>query len=222
MLQVTRRPSRRTATSRDPARTRERLLRAAFQEMHRSGFRSADLNAILAAARVTKGALYYHFDNKEALGYAVVDEVLASISREKWVWPLQNAKNPIDALVGIVQGTSCRREDLECGCSLNNLSQEMSPLNEGFRRRTAKLFKDWHDAIAVALRQGQKLGLVRSDVDAGETATFLIAAYEGFISLAKNSQDVRVLQAGQKSVIRLLESLRGRRGLTKGRRVKAG
>jgi hypothetical protein len=98
----------------------------------------------------------------------------------------------------------------------------MSPLNEGFRRRTAKLFKDWHDAIAVALRQGQKLGLVRSDVDAGETATFLIAAYEGFISLAKNSQDVRVLQAGQKSVIRLLESLRGRRGLTKGRRVKAG
>lgn len=190
--------------------------------MHRSGFRSADLNAILAAAGVTKGALYYHFDNKEALGYAVVDEVLASISREKWVWPLQNAKNPIDALVGIVQGTSCRREDIECGCSLNNLSQEMSPLNEGFRRRTAKLFKDWHDAIAVALRQGQKLGLVRSDVDAGETATFLIAAYEGFISLAKNSQDVRVLQAGQKSVIRLLESLRGRRGLTKGRRVKAG
>ncbi|MGA7767668.1 MAG: TetR family transcriptional regulator C-terminal domain-containing protein [Candidatus Sulfotelmatobacter sp.] len=197
-------------------------MRAAFQEMHRSGFRSADLNAILAAAGVTKGALYYHFDNKEALGYAVVDEVLASISREKWVWPLQNAKNPIDALVGIVQGTSCRREDIECGCSLNNLSQEMSPLNEGFRRRTAKLFKDWHDAIAVALRQGQKLGLVRSDVDAGETATFLIAAYEGFISLAKNSQDVRVLQAGQKSVIRLLESLRGRRGLTKGRRVKAG
>jgi AcrR family transcriptional regulator len=57
------------------------------------------MNAILAAARVTKGALYHHFDSKEALGYAVVDEVLASISREKWVWPLQNAKNPIDALV---------------------------------------------------------------------------------------------------------------------------
>jgi len=51
---------------------------------------------------------------------------------------------------------------------------------------------------------------------------FLIAAYEGFISLAKNSQDVRVLRAGQKSVIGLLESLRGRPGLTKERRVKAG
>jgi AcrR family transcriptional regulator len=58
-------------TPRDPERTRGRLLRAAFQEMHRSGFRNADLDAILARAGVTKGALYYHFDNKEALGYAL-------------------------------------------------------------------------------------------------------------------------------------------------------
>jgi len=50
--------------------------------MYLSGFRSADLNAILAAAGVTKGALYHHFDSKEALGYAVVAEVPASMTRE--------------------------------------------------------------------------------------------------------------------------------------------
>jgi hypothetical protein len=61
----------------------------------------------------------------------------------------------------------------------------MSPLDDGFRRRTAKVFEDWHDAIAVALRQGQKLGLVRSDVDAGETATFPIGAYESIIIFSK-------------------------------------
>ena len=72
---------------RDPERTRGRLLQAAFQEIHRSGFRSADLDAILAKAGVTKGALYYHFDNKEALGYAVVDEVIASKVPPKWVQP---------------------------------------------------------------------------------------------------------------------------------------
>jgi TetR/AcrR family transcriptional regulator, transcriptional repressor for nem operon len=211
------RRNRATARVPDPFSTRERLLRAAFQEMHRSGFRSADLNAIFAAARVTKGALYHHFENKEALGYAVVDEVLAGISREKWVWPLQNAKDPIDALIAIVS-TSCTREDVEYGCSLNNLSQEMSPIDEGFRKRTERLFQNWHDAIADALRRGQKLGLVRSDVDASETAMFLIAGYEGFISLAKNSQDVEMLRAGHKSLIRLLESLRGGRGRTRQRR----
>jgi TetR/AcrR family transcriptional regulator, transcriptional repressor for nem operon len=188
------------------------LLWAAFEEMHRSGFRNADLDAILARAGVTKGALYYHFENKEALGYAVVDEVIASLTCEKWLRPLQNAKNPIDTLVGIIQSTSLKPEHLQCGCPLNNLSQEMSPLDAGFRKRTAKVFGDWHDAIAVALREGQKRGVVRSDMNANETATFLIAAYEGYISLTKNSQDARMLLSGQKGVIRHLESLRrGRR-----------
>jgi TetR/AcrR family transcriptional repressor of nem operon len=196
---------------RNAERTRGRLLQAAFQEIHRSGFRSADVDAILATAGVTKGALYYHFDGKEALGYAVVDEVVTRITREKWLWPLKKAKNPINALIGIIESTSLRREDLERGCPLNNLSQEMSPVDEGFRTRTAKVFRDWHDAIAAALREGQKRGVVRSDVDADETATFLVAAYEGCISLAKNSQDARVLQSGQRSLVRHLESLRAAR-----------
>lgn len=188
------------------------MLRAAFEEMQRSGFRSADLDSILARAGVTKGALYYHFDNKEALGYAVVDEVITSMTREKWVRPLQNASNPIDTLLRIIQSTSLKPEDLQHGCPLNNLSQEMSSLDAGFRKRTAKVFRDWHDAIAVALRGGQKRGVVRSDVNANETATFLIAAYEGYISLTKNSQDARMLKSGQRSVSRHLESLRPAHG----------
>ena len=58
----------------------------------------------------------------------------------------------------------------------------MSGLDEGFRRRTAKLFKDWHDAMAEALREGQKRGAARSDINANETAAFLIAAYEEYTS----------------------------------------
>jgi TetR/AcrR family transcriptional repressor of nem operon len=90
----------------------------------------------------------------------------------------------------------------------SDLSQEMSGLNEGFRRRTAKVFKDWGDAIAKALREGQKRGVVRNDINVNETAMFLIAAYEGYVVLGKNSQDARMLQSGQRSVIRHLQSLR--------------
>jgi TetR/AcrR family transcriptional repressor of nem operon len=176
--------------------------------MYRAGFRSADLNAILAAASVTKGALYYHFDNKEALGHAVVDEVMASDLHKKWVQPLRNAKNPIDVLVRIVQSESLKREDVQRGCPLLNLSQEMSGLDEGFRRRTAKLFKNWHHAVAEALREGQKRGVVRSDINANETATFLIATYEGYVVLTKSSQDARTMQSGQERVSSHLESLR--------------
>jgi len=212
MSAVRKRSRRKPATSRNPERTRGLLLQAAFQEMYRSGFRSADLDAILAAAGVTKGALYYHFDDKEALGYAVLDEVMTSDLHQKWVEPLRNAKNPIDVLVRIVQSESLKREDVQRGCPLLNLSQEMSGLDEGFRSRTARVYKDWRVAMAEALREGQKRRVVRSDINANETATFLIAAWEGYVVLGKNSQDPRTLQSGQRRVSGHLESLRPARG----------
>jgi len=212
MSAVKKRSRRKAATSRNPERTRGLLLQAAFQEMYRSGYRSADLDAILAAAGVTKGALYYHFDNKEALGYAVVDEVIASKVHRKWVQPLRNAKNPIDVLVRIIQSESVKKEDVRRGCELVNLSQEMSGIDEGFRRRTARIYKDWHDTMAEALREGQKRGVVRNDIDASETATFLIAAWEGYAVLGKNSQDPRIMESGQRRVSDHLESLRPARG----------
>ena len=196
---------------RDPQRTRERLLQAAFQEIYRSGYRGTDLDTILHTAGVTKGAMYHHFENKEALGYAVVDEIIAGLGQEMWWSPLKNAVNPIDALIGIIRSVSLKRSDVRCGCALNNLSQEMSPLDEGFRKRTAKLFWKWQDAIASALRNGKKRGMVRSDVHPEEMASFLIATYEGYISLAKSHQDATVLQDGQEAMISFLESLRAPR-----------
>ena len=65
--------------------------------------------------------MYCQLDDKEALGYAVVDEIAASLTREKWVRPLENAKNPIDTLIRIVESTSLKREDLQRGCRLNDL-----------------------------------------------------------------------------------------------------
>jgi AcrR family transcriptional regulator len=211
MLRATKRKATGKA-GRDPARTRQALLQAAFDEIYRSGFRGSDVETILGAAGVTKGALYHHFDSKEALGYAVVDEIVARIMRDKWQSPLQEARDPLDALIAIVRATSSRLEHVCGGCPLNNLSQEMSPLDEGFRKRTAKVFGDWHRAVAAALRDGRARGKVRKDVKADETATFLIATYEGYLSLAKNAQDAKALRAGQRALVRYLESLRPRRG----------
>jgi TetR/AcrR family transcriptional regulator, transcriptional repressor for nem operon len=97
---------------------------------------------------------------------------------------------------------------VQCGCALNNLSQEMLPVDGGFRTRTAKIFAPWTDTMASALRRGQQQGLVKEGLDPRETATFLIAAYEGYLSLAKNSQDAQLLGAGLKAMTHYLQSLR--------------
>jgi TetR/AcrR family transcriptional repressor of nem operon len=194
--------------SRNPDRTRELLLYAASREVYISGFQSAGLDKILASTGVTKGALYHHFKSKERLGYAIVDEVIAADLRSKWLVPLETADDPIDALIGIVQGESLRPEDVRGGCPLNNLAQEMSPLHEGFRKRLATVFHIWQEGITSALRAGQTHRRVRSDADPAEAAGFLIALLEGYVSLAKNAQDPKVLSTGIKNMVAWLESLR--------------
>ena len=208
MLVARRNSKPRAIRLRDPERTRERLLQAASREVYISGFQSASLDTILAAAGVTKGALYYHFHSKEALGYAVVEEIIAPDCLTKWLHPLQKCEDPIDALIGIVRGHSLRPEDVRGGCQLNNLAQEMSPLDEGFRKRLARVFNEWQEGVASALREGQTRGIVRRDVEAGEAAGFLIATLEGYGSLAKNAQDAKVLKAGFRNIVSWLQSLR--------------
>jgi AcrR family transcriptional regulator len=208
MLPAARSPKLRRSKLRDPERTRDRLLHAAFREVYRSGFQSASLEAILAAARVTKGALYHHFDSKEALGYAVVEEVIAPDLHRVWVRPLQIGKDPIDALIGIVQGLSVRPADVNGGCRLNNLAQEMSPLDEGFRKRLSTLFDAWRDAVCFVLREGQSQGSIRPDVKPRDAAGLLIAMVEGYASLAKNAQDPKIMKAGIRNIVDWLRSLR--------------
>lgn len=188
--------------------TRQRLLEAASQEIYASGFRAASLDTILDKAQVTKGALYHHFESKDALGHAVLDEVIAKEGRGKWQDRLQGNEDPVAALIEAIQATSLLPEHVNGGCALNNLAQELSPVDEGFRNRISELFHDWEAAIAQALRRGQARRLVRKDVDAEEVATFIVAAYEGYLSLAKGSQDAAKLRAGIRNLTGYVESLR--------------
>ncbi|MGC2696540.1 MAG: TetR/AcrR family transcriptional regulator [Candidatus Angelobacter sp.] len=194
--------------TRDPERTRERLLQAAFREVHRSGFQSASIDSILAASNVTKGALYYHFDSKEALGYAVVEEKIAKLTHDRWLQPMLSEGHAIDILIGVVRRIPARPQDVRAGCPLLLLSQEMSPLDEQFRKRLERIFLDWQEGVAALLRRGQAEGTVRRDLNPNEAASFLIATVEGYGTLAKNAQDAEVWKAGIRNIVGWLRSLR--------------
>jgi TetR/AcrR family transcriptional regulator, transcriptional repressor for nem operon len=193
---------------RDPKRTRKRLLQAAFREVYRSGFQSAGIDTIIAATNVTKGALYYHFESKEALGYAIVEEIIAKTVRDRWLCPMLSNGQPIDILIGIVRRTPVRPKEVRSGCPLLNLAQEMSPLDEQFRKRLERIFQAWQEGVATLLRKGQSQGTVRRDLNPDEAASFLIAMVEGYASLAKNAQDAKVWEVGIRNIVGWLNSLR--------------
>ena len=208
MISVNKRIDRTGRAARDAGVTRERLLQAAFREIYESGFESADVTTVVNGAGVTKGALYHHFGGKKALCNAVICEVIGGITHDKWVRPLSDGVNPIDSLIRIVLETSLRPEDIRGGCPLNNLAQEMSGRDESFRQSIAAVFQLWQDAIAAALRAGQLRGLVKKQINPEETAAYLVAVYEGYISLAKAARDRKSLQSGIRRIAAFLESLR--------------
>jgi AcrR family transcriptional regulator len=196
-------------TERNPEYTRQVLLEAAFKEIYLKGFQSASLDNILSTTGVTKGALYHHFPNKLALGYAVVDEIIFNMINEKWA-PIGNCRNPIDFIKEAVQVicTEMSQEDVTLGCPLNNLMQEMSPIDEGFRNRLQKVYNWWSATVADALGKGEKQGTVRKDMDIDKTAVFIVASIEGCVGAAKNAQSIELFRACMDEFVKYLDCLR--------------
>jgi TetR/AcrR family transcriptional regulator, transcriptional repressor for nem operon len=200
-----------SARRRQPDITREKLLQAAFHEIYRHGFQGTSLDIILTKAGVTKGALYHHFPDKAALGHAVVEEVVHGLLLERWLGVLERQPgDSITALQGMLKHRAAEltAHEVQLGCPLNNLAQEMSPLDEPFRRRVSATFDSWIDGFARVLARGQVEGTVRKDVDPKQVAGFLVGAVEGCYGLAKSARSKAMLRANFKVLSSMLDSLR--------------
>jgi AcrR family transcriptional regulator len=196
----------------NPEETRQIILQAAFEEIHRYGFQAASLNSILEKTNLTKGALFHHFSSKQELGYAVVDTILLEQAISSLCKPLQDAEDPVEFLQNYLRDKIGRlkknSKTLECGCPINNLAQEMSPLDEGFRVRIEKIYQTWRDSIAQALEKGKSAGLVKRDVDSRGVAIFFIACFQGLIGTMKNARDITLLEQCDGTMRQFLETLR--------------
>jgi TetR/AcrR family transcriptional regulator, transcriptional repressor for nem operon len=201
----------RATAARAPATTRQKILEAAFEEFYKNGFQGGSLNRIVEKADTTKGALFHHFDGKNDLGYAVVDEVIEPEMKTRWFNQLSKSSDPIADLKRVFRRyriEELRKGQLVQGCPLNNLAQEMSPLDEGFRQRIDKIYAAWRKCIADAVRRGIKAGKVRKGVSPETVAAFVVAAQAGMIGTAKNAQSEELLTRAGQGLFDFLETLR--------------
>ncbi len=197
-----------TAAETRADRTRDRILEAAADEMHRAGYQAASIGRIISRLRISKGCFYHHFPTKSDLGYAVLDELYAPGQKAFWNEAL-SGDNPLAALIDLLRcmAGELQGDRLRCGCPVNNLAQEMSPLDEGFRTRLESIYRHWRQRMTEGLLRAQRDGLMSADVDAGEVACFAIATIQGATGLAKNAQDNQVFSQSVQGLVRYLESL---------------
>lgn len=198
-------------TVKAPEATRRKILEAAFAEFYRNGFQGGSLNQIVKTAGTTKGALFHHFDGKQELGYVVVDEIIGPLLKERWLNPLVDSTDPISDLQRAFR--QFVEADIETGvwlqgCPLNNLAQEMSPLDEGFHQRIDALYDTWRACFAAALADGIKAGTVRKDVAPQKVAALIVAAQMGIWGSGKSSQREEMMLQAAEALCDYLDGLR--------------
>jgi len=80
------------------ARTQRRLITAARKEFAKVGYVAASTERIVVAAKLTRGALYYHYKDKQELFEAVFAELEREIA-ERINRSSARKRNPFDAVV---------------------------------------------------------------------------------------------------------------------------
>lgn len=195
---------------RDGDKTRRRILDSAFSQMYKHGYQAMRVDSILSDTHLTKGAFYHHFPSKKALGEAVIDDVLAGMIEQIWVRSLADYVDPIEGIKAVLRmiPSLMGQQFAELGCPLNNLAQEMSPVDEVFRQKLNRIFHVWIHSVSDALKRGQANGSILPAIDTHGAAIFIVAAYEGAVSMTKSEQSDQMMLVCAEQIELYLEGLR--------------
>lgn len=190
--------------------TRRRILEAAHEEIYENGFQGLRIEAILQKTQLAKGALYHYFPSKLSIGYAVVDEIILGHFMQTWSEFLKSGEDPVRALQNLFKWKAeCyQSEEKFNGCPCNNLVQEMSAIDSGFRERLQKIMMTIHQNVSEALKQGQKNGFVRKNINTEQVTLFLLSSYQGIMGTAKCMQQPQMLTELFSTLGDYLETLR--------------
>ncbi len=91
--------------------TRGRILEAALEVFARKGYHGASVDDIVRASGTSKGAVYHHFPNKEAVFLALVDDFATRLAAAVGaaVGARQGALGKVEGALMASRATSTRR-----------------------------------------------------------------------------------------------------------------
>lgn len=213
-------------TKNEALETRDRILDAAERVFGRSGVSRTSLEDVARAAGVTRGAIYWHFEDKSDLFAAMVNRVtlpmegmVARSSEDTAVDPLASLK------AAAVFALTRTATDPQCQRVFDVVTHKCEYLDEmaGVKRRISSVEKGCVDRAEKAIRNAVKRGQLPRGVNARLAAIGLDAMLYGLISKWLADRDYFALARSANEVVELyLNGLRAnsRRatGASKGRR----
>lgn len=169
--------------------TRTRLLEAATELMLARGFAATAVDEVCARAKLTKGAFFHHFEDKEDLGRALVEK-WAGDRKAGHARMFGDDPDPLRRLWRYIKEIARRAEDgtLLKGCLMGGFAQELQGVPV-IRKACDDGFTEWIEQLAQQIALAKERHSPGCDLDPHRHAEQFIAHLEGAILLAKASGD---------------------------------
>ena len=172
-------------TKEEAAVTRANLLKTALSVFSAKGYAAATLDDVAKAAKVTRGAIYWHFKSKADLYNTLTQELSARAATV-----VQQAVSEGGTLIEILRRVFVRQctlieDDKEARAvmELALFKTGLDPELHAGRKRQLEAGNALVEGIADAMRQGIAQGLLRKDMDPVDMARAFIAFENGAIQL---------------------------------------
>lgn len=170
---------------------RLRLIEAAHQLVRRQGYAATTVDEICAAAGVSKGAFFHHFQSKEALGVAAADHwttraapLFESAPASAHPDPLARVLAHIDRRLALIEGPPER-----FSCFVGTLAQESFATSDALREASGTSIATYCRTLAADLEAAIARHGIRDDVTALGLAWHIQAVLQGAFVIAKATAD---------------------------------
>ena len=183
--------------------TRPRLLEAALHVFAQHGYERATIDEIVREAGFSKGAFYVHFESKEDLFWAMLEERLQrqqDAFRQELVPGIPLAANVRIVLNGIF---GLHTQDPLWSALFMEFAAHASR-NEQVRQKISAMFNSWRTFAVEALERAREAGTVRRDLDIEFAVTVVIAVIEGMMLQARLAPESALLDEMIDPLSRLL------------------
>lgn len=199
-------------TKEEAAATRDSILDAAEQLFVEQGVSRTTLQHIATAAGVTRGAIYWHFDDKAALFSAMMDRATLPLEAELQLLDQSESADPLADLRDYVLAV-LRRTVEDPGArrvfEIATLKVEFVDEMDAVRVRRQRSLSNWMARAERRIRLAADQGLIKGSVDPRTLALAMWTMIDGLIrSWMFDPNSFDLLQLGQCVIDPYIEGLR--------------
>lgn len=171
---------------RNPEITRESILRTSGILFNTQGYKATSISDITKATGYTKGAIYRHFSNKDALELETLMHLSGLMFKKlgEKIESQPTAGSKLRAVFNFFR-SYVSNPPLKGGCPLMNTAIEADDAHPALKEGALNILNILHGSVKKILENGIKYKQIKPEIDTGFYATLIIASLEGAIMMSK-------------------------------------